>query len=165
MGGHSPLPRCSGPRPCSRDDSAQGRRREEDHAQGRILESVARWCPPGSILPAEETPAPFPAQPCLWQRAERARGSGEAGIAWGRRGRPSFLLRTRAKACWGRRRGEEALAEFQVWAQQPGSAGVAVPHAGPWAGHPVAGQGSHPKSGFRVWRAASSRGQHMSPSV
>lgn len=89
-------------------------------------------------------PALSPAWPCPWRRAERARGSREAGIARGCRARLSFLLRTCAKACWGRRRGEEALAGFQLQARQPGSAGVAVPRVGPWAGHPAAGQGVSP---------------------
>lgn len=80
----------------------------------RGLGSMTRWCLPGSILPAEQLPCPVPSLVVLWQQAEQARGSRETGIAWGRCSSPSFLLQTCAKACWGRHRGEEALAGFQL---------------------------------------------------
>ena len=145
-----------GARQGSGDGRAPGWRRE-DHAWGRGLGSTA------SCLQSSPC-APSPVRLCPWRRAERAHGGGEAGIARGWCGRPSFLLQTCAKACWGRRRGEEALAGFWLWAQQPGSAEVAMPRVGPWAGHPIAIQGSHLKTGFRGRSPASSRGQHVSPS-
>lgn len=65
----------------------------------------------------------------------------ETGIAWGCCSSPSFLLQTCAKACWGRRWGEEALAGFQL---RLGS--LAVPQylcltRGPGLGTPELGRG------------------------
>lgn len=80
----------------------------------RGLGIMTRWCLPGRILPAEQLPCPIPSLVVLWQQAEQARGSRETGIARGQCSSPSFLLQTCAKACWGRRRVEEALAGFQL---------------------------------------------------
>ena len=135
---------------------APGMAGHRDGAGSRTMPGAEVWEACHVSCRQSNPPAPSPARLCPWWRAERARGGGEAGIAWGWRGCPSFLLRMCAKACWGRRWGEEALAGFQLRARQPGSAGVAVPLTGPWAGHPVAGQGSNLKSGFRGWPPASS---------
>lgn len=75
---------------------------------------MTQWCLPGSVLPAEQLPCPVPSLAMPVAAGRAGTGSGETGIAWGQCSSPSFSLQTCAKACWGRRRGEEALAGFQL---------------------------------------------------
>lgn len=87
--------------------------------------------------------APLPHPQAGAARGSRQSGhvAAETGVAQGQCSSPSFLLQTCAKACWGRRRGEEALAGFQLRLSS-----LAVPQylcltRGPGLGSPELGRG------------------------